>query len=127
MTEDNYTTAELIFPFMGGGNWTTDATPLLDMWNSSNSATAMWFDLSHINNNTPSIGAALVGPSTGFQPSGFMISSCSIYATWYRAEMYVDYTEDLYIHSPLLRDYDSLDEWASFELGEVANIHLDLD
>jgi hypothetical protein len=64
---------ELTFPLRGGQNWSTDAAPLISLWNSTGSA-ALWVEPPYLYNNTPSILFAFVANDD--------IETCSVYASW---------------------------------------------
>lgn len=100
---------EISFPLPQSGyihqNWTSNLSPLLDIWNSSTVSAAMWVDPPNIGDATPSIGAVFATYYNN--SSSAKILTCSVYASWQPVDMYLNTFADNFIHSPTMDEYIS--------------------
>lgn len=119
--------SEITFPLFNwaSDNWSVDAAPLTNIWNSSTGTATLWFEPPDLGENTPSIGVvwAAFDNSTTAQ-----VLSCSVYASWQQVDMYITPLEDNYIHSPTV-DYSTSaygeDDYLDIYSQQPINIDLD--
>ncbi|KAE9363294.1 hypothetical protein N431DRAFT_475452 [Stipitochalara longipes BDJ] len=130
-----------------------DTTPLLNLWNNSNSLAALWIEPPYLYNNTPSISLALVGNTSTYDSEGIQSSqnpdgqlvvtpeivTCSVYASWYRGDISIDFDTDTSTHSSVIDDdlqkmslvgpdgASGLDIWGMYNQTEPGTREIQLD
>jgi hypothetical protein len=99
---DSLNGVQLSFPRTNGPDWTIDAAPLTNVWDSVDGFWSTWIEPpQYLADDTPSIAAASVGNSKDqySQPGEVQVVTCSVYVSWQPVDTYIDPSLDSYIHS----------------------------
>lgn len=101
--------AELIFPLQNNQTWSSTASPLLELWNSSANMVTLWIEPEDSGENTPSIGLVSATFANGtvslnesdhksFEYSA-IITTCSVYSYWSPVEIHIEPSTGSYIQA----------------------------
>lgn len=99
--------SQLTFPLDGNQTRSSDASPLLAIWNNSTESATLWVAPPDIGELSPSIGvvfAAFFNSSDQSFRYSAKVVTCSLFAYWQPVEIYIGPFPDTFIHSPSI-DY----------------------
>jgi hypothetical protein len=95
---------ELVFPLLGGRNWSVPFSRLSDVWDNSSKSTTVWVESPVSETDSPSIGVVygvfkngLFNLTTYYNAS---VTCCSVVSSWEPIELYV--TPDSLFRSPTI-------------------------